>query len=360
MKQILCLSHSPWRARPDRTQQLLARLNDAQVLFFEPAPRRGDPASQQGRRVRPHITVYSLPAPLPEPKDPPLLQKYRLDRATDFIRQTMDKHRFRRPVLWCTSPTQAALLDRVSYQGLVYDCARFWGEEYLNLESDLTCRAEVVFAASRGLADRLYPCNDNIAVLPNGVNPLLFSQENLTVPAELAALSGGGPVLGRVGDLTGQTELEPLIYAAQRRLEWQFVLMGRYTRQVANQLGYLENVHLLGPVNPLDVPEYLTGCDLLFDLLRRDRRGSDVVPSRIYEYLASGKPVVTMAEPELPDPFPDIVLAAYDGYGFLRRCRRALDENPSRAPMRREYARQASWANRAAQVADILEGTGLF
>ena len=41
MKQILCLAHAPWRARPDRTQQLLARLGDAQILFFEPAPRKG-------------------------------------------------------------------------------------------------------------------------------------------------------------------------------------------------------------------------------------------------------------------------------------------------------------------------------
>ena len=65
MKQILCLAHAPWRARPDRTQQLLARLGDAQILFFEPAPRKGEPMPEQGRRVRAHITVYTLPTPSP-------------------------------------------------------------------------------------------------------------------------------------------------------------------------------------------------------------------------------------------------------------------------------------------------------
>lgn len=64
MKQILCLSHTPWQARPNRTQQLLARMNDIQILFFEPPVPRGVPIPKQGRKMRPHITVYTLPAPM--------------------------------------------------------------------------------------------------------------------------------------------------------------------------------------------------------------------------------------------------------------------------------------------------------
>lgn len=358
MKQILCLSYAPWQARPNRTQQLLTRLSDVQILFFEPAPPRDTPMPQQGRQMRSHIRVYTLPVPLPKFKDHPLLQKRRLDRAAGFIQQVMDRHGMREPVLWCSAPNQAVFLDRLAYRGLVYDCHRFWGENFLAQESDLTCHAEVVFAASPGLVQRLSPYSDNIVLLPNGVNALIFSQENLTTPPALTTLNR--PILGRVGDLTSQVELEPLIYAAQHRLEWQFVLMGRYTKQTAAQLSPLKNVHLLGGVNALDVPDYLSRCDVLFDLLQRDRRGSDVVSSRIYEYLASGKPIVAMAEPQLPEPFPDVIETAYDGYGFLRRCRRALEEDPSKADLRREYANQASWTYRAAAVAKILAGTGLF
>lgn len=358
MKQILCLSHSPWQARPNRTQQLLTRLSDAQILFFEPAPPRDCSMPQQGRRMRPHIWVYTLPTPLPTFRDHPLLQKRRLDKITGFIQQTMEKHGMREPVLWCSAPNQSIFLDRLAYRGLVYDCHRFWNENFLEQESDLTCHAEVVFAASPGLAQRLAPCNDNIVLLPNGVNPLLFSQEALTLPSALAALKG--PVLGRVGDLTSQVDLGPLIYAAQHRLEWQFVLIGRYTKPIAVQLSSFENVHLLGGVNALDVPDYLCGCDVLFDLLQRDRPGSDVVSSRIYEYLASGKPIAVMADPRLPESFPDVIETAYDNYGFLRRCRRALEEGPSKAGLRQEYANQAAWSSRAETVASILTGTGLF
>ncbi len=226
MKQLLCLAHAPWRARPNRTQQLLARLTDAQILFFEPAPRRGEPTPEQGRRVRAHITVYTLPAPLPYPQDASVLQRRRLDRAVGFIQQVMGRHRFREPVLWCSSPLHAQFLDELAYRGVVYDCNRYWGDEFLDWESDLTRHAEVVFAASFGLIKRLSPCNDNIALLPNGVNPVLFQQKEHAVPPALANLPGAR-VLGRVGRVDGQVDLEPLLYTARHRPEWTFVLMGK-------------------------------------------------------------------------------------------------------------------------------------
>ncbi len=358
MNQIVCLAHAPWRARTDRTQQLLARLGEAQILFFEPAPKRGAPMPEQGRRVRAHITVYTLPVPLPGPQEGSVLHHRRLDRAADYVQQVMEKHRFHEPVLWCTTPAHAQFLDKLAYRGVVYDCHRFWSDGFLDWESDLTRHAEVVFAASFGLTKRLSPCSDNIALLPNGVNPVLFQQKVRTVPPALADLPGRR-VLGRVGSVTGQVDLEPLLYLARHRPEWTFALMGRVTKPAAEQLRGLENVVLTGAVNPLDLPDYLYRCDLLFDLPRFDRPG-DVVPIRVFEYLATGKPIVTVVDPSVPDAIPELVSTAYDGPGFLRRCKSALAEDPSLPRRRREMARQCSWANRAAQVSSILEATGLF
>ena len=242
---------------------------------------------------------------------------------------------------------------------MVYDCNRFCSDGFLDWESDLTRHAEVVFAASFGLIKRLSPCNDNIALLPNGVNPVLFQQKEHAVPPALANLPGTR-VLGRVGRVDGQVDLEPLLYTARHRPEWTFVLMGPVTRPGAEQLRGQENIVLTGPVNPLDVPDYLYRCDLLFDLARRDRPGGDVASSRVYEYLATGRPIVTVVDPSVQDTIPALVSTAYDGPGFLRRCKSAFGEDPALPRRRRELARQSSWANRAAQVSNILEATGLF
>lgn len=359
MKQILCLSILPWQTAPNRTQQLLTRLSDVQILFFEPAPAKGTPFPEQGRRMRANLTVYTLPAPLPNPRDSSLTYRRRLDRTADFIQQTMNRHRFREPVLWCSVPRHAVFLDRLAYRGLVYDCFRLWDDRFQSDEQDLTRHAEVVFAASPGLVRHLASFSGNIALLPNGVNPLLFSADNAKAPADLS-VPPEQKLLGRLGDLDSSVDLEPLLYAARRRPEWTFLLIGRYTRQAARALAGQDNIRLLGQVNALDVPEYLSACHLLFDLRLQDNSRSDVIPARIYEYLASGKPVVTVAAPDAPEPFPELVYTAYDGPGFLRRCKTALEEGTDLPQRRRDYAAKCSWTCRAAQVAAILEDAGLF
>ncbi len=359
MKQLFCLSHIPWQARPNRTQQLLARLNDVQILFFEPPVSRSTNKPKQGRKMRPHITVYTLPAPLLPRWKNPTIQRRNNRKTVDFIQQILIHHHFVEPVLWCTCPEQAIYLDHFAYSGLVYDCFRAWGNEYLGEERDLTRHAEVVFAASPGLVQRLSPCNDNIVLLPNGVNDHMFTRPGLTPPIQLSKLSA--PILGRVGDINSRIELPPLLQAAQAHPEWTFLLMGRVTSAVRAQLKHHPNILLTGPVNPVELPDYLYACDVLFDLFHRDFKGSDVIPSRMYEYLASGKPVVAMIEPQQAEPFPDVVYPAYDCAGFVRRCQEALEEKSSLvAPRRQDYARQASWSGRAQVVTEILQHTGLF
>lgn len=359
MKQILCLSHTSWQAQPNRIQQLLTRLSDVQILFFEPPAPRGTPKPEQGRRMRSHITVYTLPAPLPAGPVRTFSQRRPLNKNASFIQRVMTDHRFRNPVLWCTAPDQTGLVSLLPCRGVVYDCHKEWEEKYLDLESELTSRADVVFAASPGLVNRLSPCSDNIALLPNGVNPLMFERGEFSPPDKLTVLEGH-VVLGRVGNLTSQTDLKPLIAAATAQKNWVFLLMGRVSRQAKDTLARCKNIVLTGPINAVELPDYLSVCTMLFDLVDEDRRGCDILPSRIYEYMATGKPIVMMAEPDYVEPFPDIIYTAYDHTGFLRRCRKALEEDSSISQKRRACADQCAWTVRAAEVARILEATGLF
>lgn len=357
MKQIICLSHSAWSARPNRTQQLLTRLDDAQILFFEP-PVRGKEA-RDGLRVRPNVTVYSLPRPLLNGLDQLPFRRQNQNRVIRSIEKVMARRHFREPVLWCTTPEYFFLVDHLAYRCLVYDCHEEWDALPLEWESELTAAADVVFAASPGLKERLAPCNDNIALLPNGATPLMFLRDDLTPPAAVAGLPS--PVLARVGDLTADLELEPLIYAARNRPQWTFLLLGRVGQNAAGTLSKLPNVVPAGPVPAVELPDYLSGCHALFDLLHSRRRGSDIIPARIYEYLATGKPIVTMIEPERTEPFPDVIYTAYDVNGFLRRCQTALAEDDAFIRDRRlEYAKNASWSRRAEEITRILGDTGLF
>ena len=358
MKQILCLASQPWSTIPTRTQQLMTRLKGAKILFLEPPARGG---RREGRKVRPELTVYPLPA-APEPaEDQRLLRMLLSRRQARHILKLMDLHRFREPLLWCTAPEHVHLLDAIPHHGVVYDCDQDWMDTPPEWESDLALAADVVFAASTGLVDHLSPCSDNIALVPNRVSYPMFSRASTECPPPLADLDG--PVLGFTGTLWEDLDLTPVIQAARALPRCTFVFVGR--RESHNpQLRVLEalpNVRLLSRQLPVEIPDYLARFDVCLHLLRRSDYGSDIVPSRIYEYLASGKPIVAMFYPDHVEHFPDVIYAAHTPGEFVRMCMRALEE-PAGWPAvrRREHGAAAAWSNRAHQVMQILSANGLY
>ena len=74
--------------------------------------------------------------------------------------------------------------------------------------------------------DRLSPCSSNIALLPNGGTYPLFAKA--TAPDRVRPSSPfQGPVLGYAGTIHYDLDLSPLLYAAQARPDWTFLLLGR-------------------------------------------------------------------------------------------------------------------------------------
>ena len=363
MKQILCLSSEPWSNQlPGRTQQLLSRLRDVQILYFSPAQSRRDRAfRQKGRRVRPNVTAYTLPPiPFPIPEQRRLLFRMAWNRVARFIRDTARNRHCAEPLLWTTRPRHIHLLDRLEYGALVYDCDRDWEGLTPNWEGSLAQAADVVFTASSLLADRLSPCSGNIALLPNGINlPLFDSGASRADP--LPGVTA--PIIGWSGTIRRALDLSPVLYAAQARPDWGFLLLGAVEKDnpFLSRLNKLSNVFLPGPRPVTEVPDWLYRCDVLIDLLREDQPYNDVASPRLYEYLATGKPVVTMLWPGQVERFPDVVYNARDLEEFVTLCGHALEEAPGFVSRRRmDQAVQAAWSVRTQEVERILTTAGLL
>lgn len=362
MKQIVCLSNEPWSSSPGRTQQLVARLKDVQVLYFSPADSWRDQSFRgKGRAVKPNITTYTLP-PLLLPVDERYGELFQLGqrKLARYIAAKMAKHRFRAPLLWATCPEQVHLLDRLDYDALVYDCDREWDDLPPAWEGVLASTADVVFAASKGLADRLSPCSSNIALLPNGTAYPLFSKA--ARPLEDRAPQRTAPTLGWAGTIHPDLDLSPVLYAAHAHPEWNFLLLGRREpNPLVRKLKRLPNVSFLPPCPQMEVPAYLSRCQVLMDFLREGQPDSDVIPSRVYEYLSTGRPIVSMLWPDQVEAFPDVVYGAHSSQEFVTLCEHALEELPSLVTQRRlDHGAQAAWSVRAGRVSRILATAGLL
>lgn len=363
MKEIICLSNEPWSSTPGRTQQLITRLRDTKILYFSPAASiRDTDWRKPGRKVRPNVTVFTLPPVLIQDERLSYLFRSGQQRVGRFIQEKAERHRFRIPLLWTTSPAHVHLLDQLEYSGLVYDCDRVWEDFPAPWEGTLAHTADVVFAVSPELCDRLSPCSSNIALLPNGVNHTIFSGETGIQKRRLYPHLSG-PVLGWVGTIHADLDLSPLLFAAKSRPDWTFLLLGTQDKDNLwlNKLRRLPNVLLEPPCPLMEVPEYMERCDILLNFLRSSQSYSDIVPGRIYEYLSTGKPIVSMLWPDEIERFPDVIYGAYTEDGLVRLCAKALEEDRTWvASRRKEYGAAAAWVNRSAEISRILTTAGLL
>lgn len=363
MKQIICLSNEGWSATPGRTQQLITRLRDAQVLYCSPAASLWDRSWRQpGREVRPGVTLFTLPPVLVRDEQLGGLFRRGQRKLGRFIQERADSRRFQDPLLWTSNPAHVHLLDELEYGALVYDCDRAWDGLPGHWEGSLAHSADVVFAASGELRDRLSPCSANIALVPNGVNyPLFAGETNARKRDPLPRLRP--PVLGWAGTIHADLDLSPLVYAARVRPDWSFLLLGDWDRnnRWLGRLRRFPNVVMKSACPLLEVPDYLDKCDVLLNFLRASRPYSDVVPPRIFEYLSTGKPVVTMLWPDQVELFPDVIYAAHDAQALVDLCAQALEEDRGWVRERRRgYGRGAAWSARGAEVERILTTAGLL
>jgi glycosyltransferase involved in cell wall biosynthesis len=163
-------------------------------------------------------------------------------------------------------------------------------------------RYDVVFTTSTPLA-HIAKVNGarRVVRLPNGVDTARFSISH-AIPEDLASLPS--PRVIYVGALESWFDWKALAHAAASMREVSFVVIGE---GAAPASALPINVRLLGLRPHSEIGAYLAHCDVGIIPFRQDKGMtalSAVDPIKLWEYLASGLPVVAsgnLALPSLPD-----------------------------------------------------------
>jgi glycosyltransferase involved in cell wall biosynthesis len=229
-------------------------------------------------------------------------------------------------------------------------------------------RIVVVHATERDavLEHRISP--DVVETISHGVDMEGFSkQSRLDIPFSLPRRSGNTVAL-YVGTIGEAHDLKTLIASAGdsriRRLPLDFVIVGdgeqaRECQTLIGQKG-LNNVRLLPPI-PLEwVPASLAQADIL--ICSFHRRVGDALGSKIYEYCASGNPILVHGGKETAELVHKIGngLTCKPGnpdelYHALHRFLSEWDSWCDRGKRGLEYAaRHFSQADRSSRWGDIL------
>ena len=382
MKQIVCLATSPWYPIPTRKQQVMSRIPDAEILYFDPSATVIAPLKD--RRARPlmrayknagvspqsNITVYSLPPVLPFFNKSRAVNRLNQKRIARFVREKMREHGFEKPVLWVYSPVTVDAVDAIPHSALVYDCvdrhSAYGGLMNPALvdaeELELAAKCDAVFATAEPLAERLRTVNMKTSFIPNGANFERFSRAAQPLPAPEDLNGIPHPIFGFVGALQPCIEYGFAAAAAKAHPEWSFVWIGAEKPGAAlGELKTLPNVHFLGLRPNEKLPEYLAQFDACLNLFAESDLSRDVSPLKFYEYLATGRPIVSTRQPEQILQYAELIHIADTAEAFIRCCAEALnDTQPARTQARIEAGRACSWDARVTQMCGILKEYGVL
>ncbi|MBQ1265029.1 MAG: glycosyltransferase, partial [Oscillospiraceae bacterium] len=212
------------------------------------------------------------------------------------------------------------------------------------------------------LAERLEKANKNTFFIPNGANFERFLQASRPQVAPEGMSHIKHPIFGFVGALQPCIEYGYAAAAAKARADWNFVFIGGEKPGAdLSELRKLPNVHFLGLKPNEQLPQYMAQFDACLNLFADNELSKDVSPLKFYEYLATGKPVVSTPQPEQVLQFAPIMQIARSEAEFISCCEQALTDNtPERSALRIEEGRKSSWDSRVAQMEDILREQKIF
>ena len=214
---------------------------------------------------------------------------------------------------------------------------------------------QLLFSVSPELTSRLrVPSGVRCIDLGNGVEFSHFAAPSHQFPAGLSGMKG--PILGYVGAMDW---LDTALVAATARAwpEYSILLIGpAYEREWWKKQGVLNtmsNVHYAGKVDYAELPAWVQHFDLaLMPLVNNELKGVSH-PNKLYEYCASGVPVLTMNYCSAVERAKDVVHVATSSEAFVRMVPQALADKRSDA--RQLFARQHSWDALAAAMVHELQ-----
>lgn len=292
-----------------------------------------------------HLTVPQIPF-----RQWPFVESLNRALGRWLVRRAGRFLRFDRRLSWFTVPHPAALAGMLQEELVVYyvvddyaALAHMDAPRIQRLDDKLTVRADVVFVSSGTLLKRKRELNRNVEYSPHGVDFELFSQaQNPATEIAEAAHDLRRPIIGYFGSIAGQIDLELISYLARQRRNWTFLLIGMASVDVS-ALAALPNVRLAGPQPYESLPRWAKAFDVAIVPYRRDRFVLNSNPLKIREYLAAGKPVVSIRAPEIAR-LGDVVYLADSNEDFLRKIEQALEgETAEIRQTRMERVRNSSW-----------------
>ena len=280
-----------------------------------------------------------------------------------------------KPIVWFYLPSLVGLVGRLKERLVIYHCVdehaanpNVPASQVREWERRLLQSSDAVFTTASTLYEDKRKFNSNTYYFPNVGDADVFARvrdSSLEMAEDMRSIPR--PIAGFIGNITAyKVNLDLLFNVAQRKPDWSFVLIGPVGRgdpsTDVTRLQTLKNIFLLGERSYAELPSYAKAFDVCMIPFNLNESTRGTLPMKFFEYLATGKPVVSTSLPSLTE-FRDFFYSVDNTEGWMQALQNAIGEDATRAKARMALSKKYSWDARMIEIdtiiADLLTHTGL-
>ncbi|HEX4053895.1 MAG TPA: hypothetical protein VHX86_06490 [Tepidisphaeraceae bacterium] len=230
-------------------------------------------------------------------------------------------------------------------------------------EDRLLHHCDAAFAVSRQLVEDMIPrARAKVFYCPNAVDDSFIQSPRQPRPRDLPL---GRPVIGCVGRMNYSYDWDYIRHLTTAIPDALFCFVGPMIGvndfdhgRILFQFRSTPNILWLGARSHRQLLSYIQHFDVCFNSLRADEFNHRRSPLRLYDYLATDRPILSTAVREAYEQLPHIFIAPgpHDAVDMIRQIlqgRLGVD-----LAARSEYIRQNTWSVRAAQFIEHLQECG--
>lgn len=358
---IIFFSVINWDFRFQRPQQIATRFaRHGHRVFYVSANLRSS-ATYTTRRIAENIYEIILPFK----NDVTVYNtdiREELEALITALRSLLEHFSIKEFIAFVEFPLWYPIVKHLKHEygaKVIFDCLdEFLGfnnvsVEVGQMEGMLSNISDYCITTSMTLYERLSQQADNVILVRNATEFDHF--HNLPVNDKLRNISK--PIIGYYGAIAEWFDTSAIEHIASRRPDWSIVLIGNTFGSDIGRLRKYKNVHLLGEKPYAELPEFLYWFDVCIIPFKVNELTRSTDPVKFYEYISSGKPVVSSQLPGLLS-YKELLYLSSDKKEFLKNIEKALKENDENLKkVRIESAKANDWEIRFYEIKNCIKST---
>jgi len=266
-------------------------------------------------------------------------------------------------LLWFYFPWRQYVVGTIGEKVVTYDIqdeypAFEWAPGFTeDFEQKLLGKSDLVFTGTNSLYEQRKQYHDNIHFVQCGVDNDHFAKaidSDTEIPDDIAWIPR--PILGYFGIVEWRLDRELMAYAAEKHPDWSLVLIGPVNKAVP--FPKVKNLYFLGGKNYKYLPNYTKAFDICMMPFAINDLTRSINPTKLLEYLAAGKPVISTAIPDVIKYYTGLVEISHTKEEFVELSEKLLlEKGEERIKAGIERARESSWDTMAKFMVDKMKET---